>query len=206
MGRFARIAADQREREAAQALQATWRIAIARIVMNRRRRAQRHRTRVVNEMLQTERSYKRSIGIIAEHFIEPLRGALKKSRGILTAPQIQCVFGSLEPLHKLSCQFYEALETDLEGWNASTCIGGTVSRFAPFMRLYGAYCRDFDQSRRLLLELGGKAADDHNPALSPKGSTISAWRKFYNITMQQHADEFRGLDLSSYLCYSPTAR
>eukprot|EP00936_MAST-01D_sp_MAST-1D-sp1_P002973 g2973.t1 len=199
MGRFARIAADQREREAAQALQATWRIAIARIVMNRRRRAQRHRTRVVNEMLQTERSYKRSIGIIAEHFIEPLRGALKKSRGILTAPQIQCVFGSLEPLHKLSCQFYEALETDLEGWNASTCIGGTVSRFAPFMRLYGAYCRDFDQSRRLLLELGGKATDDHNPALSPKGSTISAWRKFYNITMQQHADEFRGLDLSSYL-------
>ena len=69
MGRFARIAADQREREAAQALQATWRIAIARIVMNRRRRAQRHRTRVVNELLQTERSYKRSIGVIAEHFI-----------------------------------------------------------------------------------------------------------------------------------------
>ena len=49
------------------------------------------------------------------------------------------------------------------------------------MRLYGAYCRDFDQSRRLLLELGGKAADDYNPALL-KGSRqrVAEILQYYN--------------------------
>eukprot|EP00937_MAST-01D_sp_MAST-1D-sp2_P004917 g4917.t1 len=188
VARFARLPREQAEDQAAAVLQACWRVAVADIKMNRRRRMQKHRTRVARELLETERSYQRSLGLVVEHFLHPLAQAAQarksKARAALSAEQVKCVFGNVEDLLLLSEQLGDDLHARMQAWSAAQCVGDVMSRFAPFMRLYGEYCRGYDESRRLLVQLDEKSA---------------AWRKFRDTTYQQQQADFRGLTLDSLL-------
>jgi hypothetical protein len=191
-GRFTRMAAEQAESEAASTLGAAWRGAAARSVIALRRKRHAHRTRVVQELAHTERTYCFSLTAAIEHFVMPLRALqaepgstlAKAMAAALPPPKMQQLFGNIEQLQALSGQICEALQEKLSAWSPVARVGATLKHFAPFLRLYGAYCRGYHESSALLAQLDASSA---------------AWAQFRDAALTSGATAFGGLSLSSIL-------
>lgn len=191
-GRFTRMAAEQAESEAASTLGAAWRGAAARSAIALRRKRHAHRTRVVQELAHTERTYCFSLTAAIQHFVMPLRALqaepgstmAKAMAAALPPPKMQQLFGNIEQLQALSGQICEALQEKLSAWSPVARIGATLKHFAPFLRLYGAYCRGYHESSALLAQLDASSA---------------AWAQFRDAALTSGATAFGGLSLSSIL-------
>lgn len=58
------------------------------------------RTRVVKELVQSERRYVQTLGIVRDVYARPLRAALSSNRAILSAANIHIIFS--DTLHILN--------------------------------------------------------------------------------------------------------
>ncbi len=92
----------------------------------RARRAQRvfkkhlYRAKVANEMVQTERSYMRALGVALSVY-------RKAAERFVSPADLNVIFGNMEQLRTLNVVFWRELENRMRDWNVDTCLGDLFS-------------------------------------------------------------------------------
>jgi hypothetical protein len=108
----------------------------------RRNANMERRVQLVRELVDTERTYVRSLTLLKEQYMLPLEKA-----ELLSKDEIKIVFSNIALLHSvhkellsdLGARFYAAT-------NESPCIGDIFAHLAPYLKLYAQYYRDFDRA------------------------------------------------------------
>ena len=95
------------------------------------------RLRAIREVLQTEKTYLKSLELLIEHYVKPLKV-------ILDQPTHNILFGHVEMIHNLNSELLQELEIDLNN------VGSAFLRLGPFLKLYSVYAFDY---KRVLLTL-----------------------------------------------------
>ena len=94
-----------------------------------------HRRRVVMELIATEESYVKSLGVLVEKYHVPLKKLAAEGSPILTVAEMEVVFKNCDILFGLN----KTLLSDLQAAGPGGDVGAIFKRFAPFLKMYHAY-------------------------------------------------------------------
>jgi predicted nucleic acid-binding protein len=75
------------------------------------------RSHVVNELLQTEMSYVKSLQVLREGFINPIRKAK-----VISDDQLKTIVANIEQLHELHVKFSESVQKRVSEWNENSIV------------------------------------------------------------------------------------
>jgi hypothetical protein len=108
----------------------------------RRNANMERRVQLVRELVDTERTYVRSLTLLKEQYMLPLEKA-----ELLSKDEVKVVFSNVALLHSvhkellsdLGARFYAATDQ-------APCIGDIFAHLAPYLKLYAQYYRDFDRA------------------------------------------------------------
>ncbi|MDP2436310.1 MAG: FYVE zinc finger domain-containing protein [archaeon] len=126
--------------DAARTIQGAWRRYVARRELTNRRKANVKRKHAALEILTTEQSYCRTLDLVVEKFLLPVR------EGRVLSPHNQAaVFSNIEDIRSKNKELLAGLEAALKGaWSNSTKVGPVFSQMVPELRLYTEYCANYN--------------------------------------------------------------
>ncbi|XP_073075761.1 epithelial cell-transforming sequence 2 oncogene-like isoform X4 [Manis javanica] len=94
------------------------------------------RTRVVRELLQSERKYVQILETVRDVYVTPLKAALSSNRAILSAANIQIIFSDILRILGLNRQFLDNLRNRLQEWGPAHCMGEIFIKFGSQLNTY----------------------------------------------------------------------
>ncbi|KAL3198138.1 hypothetical protein MRX96_014480 [Rhipicephalus microplus] len=106
--------------------------------------------RVAEELLSTERTYVDVLRLLDQTLAFRLD---QENRAHSMVPQntVATIFAPLKPLFRLHHDFLlPRLQERLDAWEHEPRIGDVMKDFAPFLKMYAEYVKNFDQSVQLL--------------------------------------------------------
>ncbi|XP_075210885.1 rho guanine nucleotide exchange factor 3 [Lycorma delicatula] len=108
------------------------------------------RSRVVRELINTERDFVKVLRDVAEGYLAECR----RRTDMFSEEQITTIFGNLEQLLQFQSEFLEDLEKCVE-WDAphKSCIGDTFLKHQAGFRMYSEYCNSHPLAIATLQEL-----------------------------------------------------
>uniref|UniRef100_A0A5F8AGX1 Epithelial cell transforming 2 like n=1 Tax=Macaca mulatta TaxID=9544 RepID=A0A5F8AGX1_MACMU len=101
------------------------------------------RTRVVRELLQSERKYVQMLEIVRDVYFAPLKAALSSNRAILSAANIQILFSDILQILSLNRQFLDNLRDRLQEWGPAHCVGEIVTKFGSQLNTYTNFFNNY---------------------------------------------------------------
>ncbi|XP_053446588.1 epithelial cell-transforming sequence 2 oncogene-like [Nycticebus coucang] len=101
------------------------------------------RTRVVRELLQSERKYVQMLGILRDVYVKPLKAALSSNRAILSAVNIQIIFSDVLQILSLNRWFLDNLRDRLQEWGPAHCVGDVVLKFGRQLNTYTNFFNNY---------------------------------------------------------------
>ncbi|XP_031523254.1 epithelial cell-transforming sequence 2 oncogene-like isoform X2 [Papio anubis] len=101
------------------------------------------RTRVVRELLQSERKYVQMLEIVRDVYFTPLKAALSSNRAILSAANIQILFSDILQILSLNRQFLDNLRDRLQEWGPAHCVGEIVTKFGSQLNTYTNFFNNY---------------------------------------------------------------
>ncbi|XP_064216698.1 epithelial cell-transforming sequence 2 oncogene-like [Aotus nancymaae] len=101
------------------------------------------RTRVVRELLQSERKYVQMLEIVRDVYVTPLKAALSSNRAILSAANIQILFSDILQILNLNRQFLDNLRDRLQEWGPAHCMGEIVTKFGNQLNTYTNFFNNY---------------------------------------------------------------
>eukprot|EP01119_Soliformovum_irregulare_P004244 TRINITY_DN1524_c2_g1_i1.p1 TRINITY_DN1524_c2_g1~~TRINITY_DN1524_c2_g1_i1.p1 ORF type:complete len:257 (+),score=63.58 TRINITY_DN1524_c2_g1_i1:49-819(+) len=86
-----------------------------------------HRTRIVQELLSTERTYVRNLYILVKEFLLPLQNVLGTDEEIISKKKVDRVFSNIEEVYNSNVRFLRELETRVtENWDDTSSTVGDL--------------------------------------------------------------------------------
>lgn len=107
------------------------------------------RSKVTWELFTTELAYTRSLEIIVNLFLEPLRSPASPYYGVMSDDEIRDIFPVIDELFKLHNQLVQDIDDCLQE-NSKQLVGGVFLRYAPFLKMYSQYCTGYSKSNETL--------------------------------------------------------
>ncbi|XP_012505936.1 PREDICTED: epithelial cell-transforming sequence 2 oncogene-like [Propithecus coquereli] len=101
------------------------------------------RTRVVRELLQSERKYVQMLEIVRDVYATPLKAALSSNRAILSAANIQIIFSDVLQILSLNRRFLDNLRDRLQEWSPAHCVGEIVMKFGSQLNTYTNFFNNY---------------------------------------------------------------
>uniref|UniRef100_A0A8C8YKB8 Epithelial cell transforming 2 like n=1 Tax=Prolemur simus TaxID=1328070 RepID=A0A8C8YKB8_PROSS len=101
------------------------------------------RTRVVRELLQSERKYVQVLEIVRDVYARPLKAALSSNRAILSAVNIQIIFSDVLQILSLNRRFLDNLRGRLQEWSPAHCVGEIVIKFGSQLNTYTNFFNNY---------------------------------------------------------------
>ncbi|CAH6778095.1 Ect2l [Phodopus roborovskii] len=101
------------------------------------------RTRVVRELLQSERQYVQMLGIVKDVYARPLRAALSSNRAILSASNIHIIFSDTQRILNLNREFLNNLKDRLQEWSPAQCVGEIFIKFGRELNSYTNFFNNY---------------------------------------------------------------
>lgn len=101
------------------------------------------RLRAIKEVLVTEKTYLKSLELLINHYVVPLKSILDPSAHNI-------LFGHIDMIYNLNSELLQELEMDLNN------VGSAFLRLAPFLKLYSVYAFDYKRVLLTLQELQDK--------------------------------------------------
>ncbi|XP_069344324.1 epithelial cell-transforming sequence 2 oncogene-like [Eulemur rufifrons] len=101
------------------------------------------RTRVVRELLQSERKYVQMLEIVRDVYARPLKAALSSNRAILCAVNIQIIFSDVLQILSLNRRFLDNLRDRLQEWSPAHCVGEIVIKFGSQLNTYTNFFNNY---------------------------------------------------------------
>ncbi|XP_077496772.1 FYVE, RhoGEF and PH domain-containing protein 2-like isoform X2 [Amblyomma americanum] len=137
--------------------------------------------RVAEELLSTERTYVEVLELLDQTLAFRLD---QENRAHSMVPQatVAAIFAPLKPLFRLHHDFLlPRLQERLDAWDRDPRIGDVMKDFAPFLKMYAEYVKNFDQSVQLLATCYAK-----HPRFAAVVDEIHAMPECKNLTVQHH--------------------
>lgn len=108
------------------------------------------RSRIVCELINTERDFVKVLKDISEAYISECR----KARDLFTDEQISTIFGNWEQLYSYQSEFFKCLEQNVN-WETpyKSCVGGTFLQHHENFCIYSDYCNNHPVSIATLQQL-----------------------------------------------------
>ncbi|XP_052025989.1 epithelial cell-transforming sequence 2 oncogene-like isoform X2 [Apodemus sylvaticus] len=101
------------------------------------------RTRVVRELVQSERRYVQMLAIVRDVYARPLRAALSSNRAILSAANIHIMFSDTLHILSLNREFLDNLRDRLQEWSPAHCIGEIFIKFGNQLNIYTNFFNNY---------------------------------------------------------------
>nr|XP_023507003.1 epithelial cell-transforming sequence 2 oncogene-like isoform X11 [Equus caballus] len=101
------------------------------------------RTKVVRELLQSERRYVQMLEMLRDVYVTPLRAALSSNRAILSAANIQIIFSDILQILSLNRQFLDNLRDRLREWGPAHCVGEIFTKFGSQLNTYTNFFNNY---------------------------------------------------------------
>ncbi|XP_075859037.1 epithelial cell-transforming sequence 2 oncogene-like [Microcebus murinus] len=101
------------------------------------------RTRVVRELLQSERKYVQMLEIVRDIYATPLKAALSSNRAILSAVNIHIIFSDVLQILSLNRGFLDNLRDRLQEWSPAHCVGEIVIKFGSQLNTYTNFFNNY---------------------------------------------------------------
>jgi len=103
-----------------------------------------YRFKIINEILDTEKSYVNYLVSIDEFYIEPLTLFSNSEEPIITKEDIQKIFLNIKEIKDTNIQFFIELEKRVENWDITKKLGDLFETFVPqFQRAYTHYLEHY---------------------------------------------------------------
>lgn len=137
--------------------------------------------RVAEELLSTERTYVDVLRLLDQTLAFRLD---QENRAHSLVPQatVAAIFAPLKPLYRLHHDFLlPRLQERLDAWERDPRIGDVMKDFAPFLKMYAEYVKNFDQSVQLLASCYAK-----HPRFAAVLDEIHAMPQCGSLTVQHH--------------------
>lgn len=145
------------------------------------------RFNIIKEIIETEEVYNKHLAALEEAYAIPLKSNIDQmgSSAFLTPKEHNQIFGELCVIRGLNARLLSELkrwaEEDKSFKKPTHTIGEIFKKFAPFLKVYSAYCNTYDSTTQLLKNL------------QEKNKEFKTWLN------QQKKTKAHGYDLPSYL-------
>eukprot|EP01122_Echinamoeba_exundans_P006141 TRINITY_DN1672_c0_g1_i2.p1 TRINITY_DN1672_c0_g1~~TRINITY_DN1672_c0_g1_i2.p1 ORF type:complete len:699 (-),score=200.58 TRINITY_DN1672_c0_g1_i2:10-2106(-) len=136
-------------------IQAVGRGHMTRLLYKKRVRMQAFRTKVAQEVLDTENSYVKSLKTCIDIFLNPLRDPSVK-KPLVDKLQIKTLFSDIEIIYGFNVKLKEDIEARFKSWSAGQRLGDIFSKVAGFLKVYTGYVQNFDAALKLYEQLKSK--------------------------------------------------
>ena len=117
----------------------------------------RQRDQIAQEIVDTERSFVKSLQTTVTKYLEPLEASAKDpdpSRRLCDVGQIATLFSNIRTLLELNKTFLENVRKRREEeWETDNNMGGLFVDFAPFFKMYTMYINNHQDANNLLTTL-----------------------------------------------------
>ncbi|XP_035953775.1 epithelial cell-transforming sequence 2 oncogene-like isoform X2 [Halichoerus grypus] len=101
------------------------------------------RSRVVGELLESERKYVQMLEIVRDVYVTPLKAALSSNRAILSAANIHIIFSDILQILSLNRQFLDNLRDRLQEWGPAHCVGEIFLKFGSQLNTYTNFFNNY---------------------------------------------------------------
>ncbi|XP_004410327.1 PREDICTED: epithelial cell-transforming sequence 2 oncogene-like [Odobenus rosmarus divergens] len=101
------------------------------------------RSRVVGELLESERKYVQMLEIVRDVYVTPLKAALSSNRAILSAANIHIIFSDILQILSLNRQFLDNLRDRLREWGPAHCVGEVFLKFGSRLNTYTNFFNNY---------------------------------------------------------------
>ncbi|KAB0362208.1 hypothetical protein FD754_006364 [Muntiacus muntjak] len=101
------------------------------------------RTRVIRELLKSERKYVQMLEVVRDVYVRPLRAALSSNRAILSAANIQIMFSDILQILCLNRQFLDDLRDRIQEWGPAHCVGEIFIKFGSQLNTYTNFFNNY---------------------------------------------------------------
>ncbi|XP_027828297.2 epithelial cell-transforming sequence 2 oncogene-like isoform X1 [Ovis aries] len=101
------------------------------------------RTRVIRELLQSERRYVQMLEIVRDVYVRPLRAALSSNRAILSAANIQIMFSDILQILCLNRRFLDDLRDRVQEWGPAHGVGEIFIKFGSQLNTYTNFFNNY---------------------------------------------------------------
>ena len=105
----------------------------------------------IEELVQTEKDYIRSLVVIIEQLQKPLL-----ARNLVTPKESEQIFSNVETILRLHESLEKELSKKYEMFTMSSTIGDVISRNAQFFKIYVEYVQNYETGSNLLYELAAQ--------------------------------------------------
>ncbi|XP_013885284.1 phosphatidylinositol 3,4,5-trisphosphate-dependent Rac exchanger 1 protein [Austrofundulus limnaeus] len=116
-------------------------------------RQQRLRLCVLNEILNTERDYVRTLLFLQSAFLQRIR-QIPDDQQCLSPEHVKILFSNIEDILELHKEVFSVVETSLQPEpHPNHSLGHVFLQFKESFSVYGEYCSNHEKALRLLIEL-----------------------------------------------------
>ncbi|KAL7718098.1 Rho guanine nucleotide exchange factor [Entamoeba marina] len=137
-------------------------------------------TNVAQELLSTEESYVQQLTVLVKNVVEPQL----QQNALLTPEQCKKIFSDIQMILSVNEQFLKSFQSIIHHWTSESKIGGLFIKLAPFLKIYGEYCKNYPEALKTLKELGPS-----HPFFN-----------FYFSTIREKApDDYKKFEVTSFL-------
>ncbi|ELP86396.1 Rho guanine nucleotide exchange factor, putative [Entamoeba invadens IP1] len=138
-----------------------------------------YRTNVAQELLSTEESYVQQLKFLVEKFVEPIT-----RDQVIPVETSRKIFSDIEMILSVNTKFLESFQKVIKVWNSESSIGGLFLKLAPFLKIYGEYCKNYPQALKELDKLG----KEHK-----------FYEEYHRIMLEKAPEEYKNSELTSFL-------
>ncbi|KAL7884930.1 hypothetical protein AOLI_G00077000 [Acnodon oligacanthus] len=108
---------------------------------------------VLNEILNTERDYVRTLAFLQSAFLQRIKQTAENQQ-CLTPEHVKILFSNIEEILDVHREFLSALETNLQPEpQHHHALGHIFLQFRDHFSVYGEYCSNHEKALKLLIEL-----------------------------------------------------
>ncbi|ELP90040.1 Rho guanine nucleotide exchange factor, putative [Entamoeba invadens IP1] len=138
-----------------------------------------YRTNVAQELLSTEESYVQQLKLLVEEFVKPIT-----RDQIIPAETSRKIFSDIEMILSVNTKFLESFQKVIKVWNSESSIGGLFVKMAPFLKIYGEYCKNYPEALKELASLG----KEHK-----------FYEEYHRVMEEKAPEEYKNFELTSFL-------
>eukprot|EP01080_Neovahlkampfia_damariscottae_P011797 gene11797-5131_t len=109
-------------------------------------RGLKQRANLLQELLETERTYVTNLTIFMDYFLTPLKKSAKEKKKILTEAQIKDIFSNLEQIHQINTMFLLEVEKTMKKFPQENKMGKVCKDLFPFFKSYTVYINNYDKA------------------------------------------------------------
>eukprot|EP01112_Ceratiomyxa_fruticulosa_P020320 TRINITY_DN688_c0_g1_i1.p1 TRINITY_DN688_c0_g1~~TRINITY_DN688_c0_g1_i1.p1 ORF type:complete len:868 (+),score=238.12 TRINITY_DN688_c0_g1_i1:281-2884(+) len=140
--------------------QALYRGYKARLAYKNRVRDIAFRERVAKEILSTEESYVKSLGLCINFYLLPMQDGnnLTKGKPLLTKDQVRSIFSDIQIIHSFNENLLKDLQNRISGtnWFINQKLGDRFLQVVGFLKVYANFVLNFNNSMAMLEEIKKK--------------------------------------------------